>query len=82
MSARWVDPVWGDDLMKIADAVGVVRPTGRPHRTPGDPSDLVLAIALETWAIDFPDAPIPLVPTDGPTDRDGTYDPEQRGEWR
>lgn len=65
MSSGRIDPAWGDDLMMIADAVGVVAPSGRPHLTvPGDLGDLTLAIALETWAAQHPDEPIPFVVTD------------------
>ena len=64
MSTQRIDPAWGDDLLAIAEAVGVTAPSGRPHPTvDGDLSDLVLALALETWARDHADDPIPLLPT-------------------
>jgi len=56
---------YDDDLMAIAEAVGVVAPSGRPHPTVlGDLTDLTLAIALETWSMDRADDPIPYLPTD------------------
>lgn len=62
MTAR-IDPVWGDDLM-VAEAVGVIAPSGRPHpTTEGDLSDLVLALAVQTWELEAEAWPIPLVPT-------------------
>lgn len=65
MTTQRIDPVWGDDLMAIADAVGIVAPSGRPHPSvPGDLVDLTLALALETWAAEYADEPIPYVLVD------------------
>lgn len=88
MSTGRIDPVWDDDLMAIADAVGIVEPSHperlrnyRPHLSVrGDLSDLALAVAVETFARDIdldidPDAPIPFVLAD-------PDQPEERGEQR
>lgn len=76
MSGR-IDPVWGDDLMAIADAVGIVDHPERlrnyrPHLSVrGDLSDLAIAVAVETFTLEFDlDAPIPFIPTD----------PDERGD--
>lgn len=59
MSAQPTDPDWGDDVMAIAEAVGVVRhpeclANYRPHPSVrGDLSDLALALAVETWSQEF-----------------------------
>lgn len=63
---------WGDDLLAIAEAVGVVTPSGRPHLTaPGTLLDLVprLAVAADALAGDGDgaevlDQPIPYLPID------------------
>lgn len=75
MTAARIDPVWGDDFLAIAEAVGVVRNPDHDDEiwfltTPGDLGDMLLGIELQTMALEFDldrwdlDTPIPLVPTE------------------
>lgn len=76
MSARWVDPVWGDDMMAIADAAGVTRRPEPIHPSVrGRLSDESLAATLQDWSAQItddavlddhflhPDRPIGYLPT-------------------
>lgn len=61
MSGR-IDPVWGDDVMAIADAAGVTRRPEPIHPSlRGVLSDDALTALLDDWSTD---APIPYLPTD------------------
>lgn len=87
MSGGRIDPVWGDDLMAMADAVGITTPTHPEADVAFVPypchahefTTLALALLLDRWALESADEPIPYWPTD--TDTDG-YDSDERGEWR
>lgn len=71
-----IDPVWGDDLMAIADAVGA---TSRPHpecdaKHIPHPShareftNLALEMLLQEWSDQIAaDLPVALIPTDHDT---------------
>jgi hypothetical protein len=67
MSAPTINPEWGDDILAIAEAVGVVTPSGRPHLTaPGTLLDLTVLLAAEAFAQTHPDLldePVPYLPT-------------------
>lgn len=73
MSAAAFDPEWGDDLMAIADAVGV---SVRPHPEASAPcvphpsvaqefTNLALEVRMREWTAEaMADLPIALVATD------------------